>query len=65
MQIENLKTHPAVLAALGRSQLKLHGWVYRFEAGEVIAFNAETSEFQPLRDDKPAVQSAFRTKSQD
>lgn len=60
VQIENLRTHPAVLAALGRSDLQIHGWVYRFEDGEVFAFNSEKSEFQPLKDDKPAVEAGFR-----
>lgn len=60
VQIENLRTHPSVLAALGRSELQIHGWVYRFESGEVYAFNAEASEFRPLEDEKPAVEAAFR-----
>lgn len=34
-QIENLRSHPSVASALERGALELHGWIYRFETGEV------------------------------
>src|SRR4051812_7245681 len=37
VQLENLRTHPAVAAGLARGDLKLHGWVYKIETGEVFA----------------------------
>ena len=36
VQLENVRTHPTVAAALGRKALSLHGWVYKFETGEVF-----------------------------
>ena len=33
VQIENLKTHPSVAAALERGDLTVHGWTYKFESG--------------------------------
>jgi carbonic anhydrase len=48
VQLENLRTHPAVLAALARKQVKLHGWVYKFETGQVFAFNPEAGQFESL-----------------
>ena len=55
VQLENLKTHPTVAAALGRGALKLHGWVYRFETGEVFTFDPDEGQFVALADDlKPA-----------
>ena len=48
LQLENITTHPAVAAAIGRGDLKLHGWVYKFETGEVFAYNAEKNDFLPL-----------------
>ncbi|MEQ9407953.1 MAG: carbonic anhydrase [Fuerstiella sp.] len=48
VQLENLRTHPSVAAAVGRGQLKLHGWVYKFETGEVFAFNPDQGQFLPL-----------------
>lgn len=48
VQLESLKTHPSVAAALGRGELKLHGWVYKFETGEVFSFSSEEHAFVPL-----------------
>jgi carbonic anhydrase len=50
VQIENLRTHPSVAAAMSRRELKLHGWVYEFETGEVFAFNPEKQQFLPIHD---------------
>ena len=47
-QLENLKTHPKVADALGRKAIQLHGWVYRFETGEVLASDAGRERFAPL-----------------
>lgn len=52
VQLENLRTHPAVAASLARQSLKIHGWVYKFETGSVFAFNPEESQFLPLSEAK-------------
>jgi carbonic anhydrase len=39
---------PSVAAAVGRGDLKLHGWVYQFETGEVSSYNSEQSAFLPV-----------------
>ncbi len=36
VQLEQLRTHPSVAAAEARGALALHGWIYRFETGEVL-----------------------------
>lgn len=48
VQIENLKTHPSVAAAIARDQLNLHGWVYQFETGQVSNHDPEKNQFVPL-----------------
>lgn len=48
VQLENLRTHPTVAAALSRKALNVHGWVYKFETGQVFTFEPEGSEFVPL-----------------
>ena len=48
VQIENLRTHPTVAAAVRRGELELHGWVYTFETGDVTAYDADSNEFRPL-----------------
>jgi carbonic anhydrase len=57
VQIENLRTHPAVAAALAAGELKLHAWVYKIETGEVFAYDPATGQFIALvrGDGSPAV----------
>jgi carbonic anhydrase len=49
MQLENLRTHPAVRSRMGRGELSLYGWVYKMESGEVYQFDAETNQFAPIK----------------
>jgi carbonic anhydrase len=48
VQLEHLRTHPVVAASLGRGELKLHGWVYKFETGQVFAFDPHVGQFNLL-----------------
>jgi carbonic anhydrase len=48
VQLESVRTHPAVAAALARGQMKLHGWVYKFETGQVFAYDPEEQQFLPV-----------------
>lgn len=48
VQIENLRTHPAVFAAMTRRELQLHAWVYEIETGLVDAFDSDAGQFVPL-----------------
>jgi carbonic anhydrase len=45
VQLENLRTHPAVAAGLATGNLKLHGWVYEFESGHVYAYTPDSDDF--------------------
>jgi carbonic anhydrase len=47
VQLENLRTHPAVAARLARGELSLHGWVYKIETGQVFDYDPETGQFVP------------------
>jgi carbonic anhydrase len=51
VQLENLRTHPSVAAALARDELKLHGWVYK-RVVRVMALSCEArgSEAQRPRE---------------
>ncbi len=61
VQLENLRTHPCVAAALGRKELKLHGWVYEFETGLVFAFDPDHRQFLELTEVSPAATEPDRT----
>ena len=61
VQLENLRTHPAVAAAIGRGELKLRGWVYKFETGDVFAFDPGRNQFLPLGEEAPSASDPDRT----
>jgi carbonic anhydrase len=48
VQLEHLRTHPAVASRLVRGDLHLHGWVYMIETGEVFAYDAAAGQFLPI-----------------
>jgi carbonic anhydrase len=45
VQLENLRTHPSVAAAMMRGDVKIHGWVYKFESGQVFAYQPDHGQF--------------------
>ncbi len=57
MQLENIRTYPAVAARLAKGNLTLHAWVYHIESGQILAYDPELSRFAPISIDevKPAV----------
>jgi carbonic anhydrase len=57
VQIENLRTHPSVAAGLARGQIKLHGWVYKIETGEVFAYVPERGQFLNIADQAQIIAS--------
>jgi carbonic anhydrase len=48
VQLEHLRTLPAVASRIVRGNLKLHGWVYKIETGEVFAYDLAEGQFVPL-----------------
>lgn len=47
-QLENLRTHPSVAAALATGRVHLHGWVYKIETGDVFAYEPDRGQFVPV-----------------
>lgn len=45
LQLNHLKTHPAVAARLASGELQLHGWVYDIRTGDVTAYDAASGKF--------------------
>ncbi len=52
VQLENLRTLPAVASRLVRGDLHLHGWVYKIETGEVFAYDRVSGQFLPVAEYK-------------
>ena len=48
VQLENLRTHPAVLTGLAGGDLRLHAWVYKMETGQVFTYDPEPGQFLPV-----------------
>ena len=48
VQIEHLRTQPAVAAALARGAVRLHAWVYAIETGHVHAYDPEQGQYAPI-----------------
>jgi carbonic anhydrase len=61
LQMQHLTTHPSVAAALERSALEVHGWVYDIESAAVSAYEPERRRFLPLdADARPAISESKR-----
>ena len=50
LQLQHLRTHPAVLAKLASGDLQLHGWVYDIEHGTIVAYDEVKDEFVPVNE---------------
>lgn len=44
-QIENLQTYPVVHSRLYQGRLKIYGWIYLIETGEVLAYDPEAHAY--------------------
>jgi carbonic anhydrase len=54
VQLEHLRTIPAVASRLRRGDLRLHGWVYEFERGEVSVYDVDAEEFVSVDAHRPS-----------
>lgn len=48
LQLQHLKTHPAVFAKLSSQEIKIHGWVYDIKSGKVEVFDETSQSFTEL-----------------
>ena len=48
VQLDNLRSHRCVNEAVSAGRLHLHGWFYRFEAGNVLRYDPRQRSFVPL-----------------
>jgi carbonic anhydrase len=64
VQLENLKTLPAVASRMVRGDLRLHGWVYKIGTGDVFAYDQPTGQFVHVAEYQyPESQSAARRRT--
>lgn len=48
LQLQHLKTHPLVAAGVAAGRIRLHGWIYDIEHGEILAYNEDKDAFVAL-----------------
>jgi carbonic anhydrase len=63
VQLENLRTLPAVGSRLVRGDLRLHGWVYKIETGEVFAYDVDHAQFVKLAEYNPQIDNHTRRRT--
>ena len=61
LQLQHLRTHPAVAAALAKRALTLHGWVYDIKTGEVQAYDSASEGFVSITDRYAADMASLAT----
>jgi carbonic anhydrase len=50
LQLQHLRTHPAVAAAVAAGSLRLHGWIYSIGDGRVEAYDETRRRFGPIEE---------------
>jgi carbonic anhydrase len=63
VQIENLQTLPAVGSRRVRGDLRLHGWVYKIETGEVFAYDGGNGQFVKLAEYHPPIETSVQRRT--
>jgi len=48
VQVERVKSLPFVAPRLANGSLQVHGWVYEFESGQILAYSEKTGSFDPI-----------------
>ncbi|NEQ88243.1 MAG: carbonic anhydrase [Moorea sp. SIO2I5] len=46
-QLQNLRTYPVIQSRLRSEEIRLHGWVYKIETGEVLEYSPLQKQFVP------------------
>lgn len=55
LQIEHLRSHPAVSSGLVRRKLRVYGWIYKLETGELFNYNPIKQQFEKITRDYHAI----------
>ena len=50
VQLQHLRTHPAVASRIAKGELTLHGWFVDIHTGGILALNGQTGQFHPVRE---------------
>jgi len=48
VSLKNLQTFPWIVQRVAEGTLKLHGWYFEIESGQLLAYNSAARQFEPL-----------------
>jgi carbonic anhydrase len=48
VQLEHLRTLPIIASRVSRGLINLHGWMYKFETGQVFVYDSREGQFLPI-----------------
>jgi carbonic anhydrase len=51
VQMENLRTYPAVRKAAREGRLHVHAWYYDIGSGTIYRYEPEREEYEPIREE--------------
>lgn len=57
VQLEHLRTSPALAARISRGKVQLHGWMYKLETGEIFSYDSDAHQFLPISNKTEGVES--------
>jgi carbonic anhydrase len=50
VQLEHLRTLPVIASRISSGRVRLHGWMYKIDTGEVFMYDADVGQFVPFGD---------------
>jgi carbonic anhydrase len=53
VQLEHVRTLPVLASRVPRGLVNLHAWMYKFETGEIFAYDADTKQFLKIESGLP------------
>jgi carbonic anhydrase len=54
VQLEHLRTLPCIAARVSSGKLRLHGWMYKIETGEVFMYDSDVGQFVSMQESEVA-----------
>jgi carbonic anhydrase len=65
LQLEHLRTHPSVRAAVRAGSLRLHGWYYRIDSGVVQAWDVDANRWAPVSESYSPISAKHETATEE
>jgi carbonic anhydrase len=50
VQLEHLRTLPVIASRISSGRVRLHGWMYKIDSGEVFCYESEVGQFVKFGD---------------